>query len=530
MRRRTFQDARRKLAQSPDAKVPGWPAIEQMFGAEAQVCLRAVVNPGSDVTPLAIFKERYLYNEADGNYIDRQRFGANEAVYYHSPRDLRDRHAPDKIMIKGKGLEAFRIFEHSRLRDSVGSFDMFPQGAPGIILRLTAYGALVPDDYDEKSRTVFNMWRGWDYQPTASPDSALLTECREKLNKLLGFLTCGNEAQMDWVWKWIAYTLQFPANKQQVAWVVAGGQGVGKSFMGNIFLDRLFGSLFGHAASKSFGERFTASLVLGRIMVFVDEARLRGTGAIDEVKELVRSSKINGEMKGIESRDYNNFARFYFASNTLNTGMRYDDTVDRAMYITKAITPEHLNMSHIQFQRTWVDKQKPFFEEFAAFLQRREVLEHYMSIMMNMKVDKREIENVSHSSVTDPDIIRNNLSPARRIAVQIIESGTLLTDLDIVMPFSQVDFNRAVTTLCKETGYNVRAEWVWEEYKNLGMIEPFHGKWRFKWNLGELTHRFGEAIGTTLTPQFEFTDADYGLNAQDGAKPVLWRGVKRGRL
>src|SRR5690606_13006669 len=58
MRIRALNDAAEKLDRNPDAKIPGWPAMEQLFGMEGTLAMRAVLMPGSDVSQLTKMAER----------------------------------------------------------------------------------------------------------------------------------------------------------------------------------------------------------------------------------------------------------------------------------------------------------------------------------------------------------------------------------------------------------------------------------------------------------------------------------------
>ena len=64
---------------------------------------------------------------------------------------------------------------------------------------------------------------------------------------MLGLLTRDNELQIDWLKKFVAWTIQHPEIKQQVAPVIIGGQGIGKSLFGNTLMRSLFGELAGQA-------------------------------------------------------------------------------------------------------------------------------------------------------------------------------------------------------------------------------------------------------------------------------------------
>ncbi len=214
MRKRAFHDALEKLDRNPDARVPGWPAIQESIGQEAVNALRGSLMPGSDVSVLSQMAERYLFDESDNNYIDRKRFSSSSAFVYEGMALIR-RHKGDSIRVKDKNVEAFPVFERSEIRGRVDGREMYPEVHPGSIYRVTPLGDVVEDDYDDDSLLMFNTWRGWPVQPTVTVNDQLMGECEGRLDQLLGYLTRDDQRQIGWIKDWIAFTLKYPATKQQ---------------------------------------------------------------------------------------------------------------------------------------------------------------------------------------------------------------------------------------------------------------------------------------------------------------------------
>jgi hypothetical protein len=528
MRKRTYKDARNKLSRNPDAKIPGWPAMKALLGEEMMHALREVCIPGTDTNVLMQLCEQYVYNDENGKYIDRNRHRSGKEKYEHPAEDLYRRHKPDTIMIAGKPKEAFKSFEMSKMRVRVSSSDMFPDNEPFSILRLARSRGFVADDYEgDDASLVYNAWRGWDNKPPTVVNLLLMRECEDKLDRVLGWLTCDRQEQIRWIKQWLAWIIQHPGDKQQIAWVVVGGQGVGKSFIGNVFCNALFGSLHGMINGKQVGEKFSISPFLGKMFVFADEVRFKSGNAAEEIKLLVRNMRQHGELKGVDSRDYNIFARLMFASNNVDVRIGQADAIDRALFYTKAYTPEFMRSSQLQFNN-WTLQHKQFFDEFAAFLKRTEVIEHYMQMFVQMPVNRHQIEDIHYSSSHDQDIVRHNLSAPHRIAKIIIESGWLLEGLDISTPFTEREFIDSVSELIRRTNENTKPGYVLAAFDKFDLLElvgtKAGAKRRFKWHIGELTARFGEAIGVPMESQFTFGPGDYGPNTNTGEKIVHWKG------
>jgi hypothetical protein len=534
MRIRAYHDAREKLERNPDAKIPGWPAMEQMLGGERVVALRTVFMPGSDVSNLTKMAERYVYDETDNRYIHRQRF-FTQGNYVHEGPDLERRHKGDVIRIGGKPREAFKVFEASDMRKRVGFRDLHPNLAAGGIYRISGLGEVLNDDSDgdQTALTVFNTWRGWPLSPTASLDQRLLNDLVTRLDTLLGYMTRDNKEQIDWIKKWVAWTFQHPGDKQQIALVVVGGQGVGKSWFGNVFMPALMGSLWGSASPKVLEGDFNIGPFKDKMFVFIDEAKFHSEAGTDEIKKLIRGVNVPGMEKFQEARNYRLFCRLMFASNRLDMNIGQTNVRDRALFYTRAYDKDHLSLDEMSF-RGWAETLKPWFDEFSALMEQRTVREHFMHYFMNLETNRHELESIRHSSSADAHIVLSNMSWARRIAKYIIEDGRIYEDLDITYPFTLPDFNKRVGEVCKELGMrDVQGARVLAEFQEAGVIEPIaikgQRKLRFTHKIGELTERFGHAISVPLDARFEFNaEKDFGRNDCDESTRPVWKGQKPG--
>lgn len=534
MRVRTYYDARGKLSRNPDAKIPGWPTMEQLIGAERVMALRAVFMPGSDVSELTKMAERYVYDESDNLYIDRNRFWTTGG-FVHEGAQLERRHKGDVVRIGGKPREAFRVFESSDLRKRVGLRELYPDLAPGGIFRISGIGEVVPDDSDDDITTlsVFNTWRGWPVSAAVSVNAALMEQCETYLHRLLGLLTRDNENQIKWIQDWLAWTFQHPGDKQQIALVMVGGQGVGKSWFGNRFLPQLMGSLWGSASPKVLEGDFSIAPFLNKMMVFIDEAKFHSEAAVDEIKKLIRGIDVPGAEKFVDARNYRLFSRMLFASNRMDVNIGQANTTDRALFYARTYDKDHLGMKELEF-RTWAETLKPWFTEFDDFMKRTDVRQHYVRYFMDRECNKYEIESIKYSSSTESHIVLSNMNWARRVAKHIIEDGRIHEDLDISYPFTPPELFRRVGEVCRELGMpNVQGARILAEFDEAGLIEKVvcggQRKMRFVCKIGELNKRYGETIGAPLEERFVFdAERDFGPNDCDGSKRPPWLGAKVG--
>ena len=533
MRIRTYKDARGKLARNPEAKIPGWPAMRALIGPEVANALKATFMPGSDVSPLMRLSERYIYVEVNNRFVDLEIFRSGLDKYIFAAEELRQRHLKETIPIGDKNAEAFRIYERSSFRKDVTAVDMDPGLEAGRIALRNCRGDILneSEDIPEDAHSFFNQWRGWDVEPIKKIDDKLMAECIRRLDQVLGWLTCDNRAQMEWIKDWFAWTLQYPRLKQQIAWVVIGGMGVGKSFIGDTFAKAIYGSMHGTASPQIIDQKFNVSSFLGKMFVFIDEARFNGEAGSDEVKKLIRNVRFHGMEKGVDARDYHIYARLMFAANKFNLSFGNGDTHDRGLFYTKAYTHDFLGINEKAF-KVWAETIRPDFESFAAFLEKPAVREHYIRMLMDRKLDRSAVESTRLSSSDDVDIIVANMTWRRKVARAIVQSGWIISeDSDISSPFSSKDLHERVNLMAKQLNIpGVRPEDVFHEFSAAGVIESFIGAavkgFRFKWKIGALHDKMAEATGAPLDAQYVFTDADYQLNDADA--PVSAR-LKLGR-
>jgi hypothetical protein len=494
------------------------------------LALRTVFMPGVDVSPLTQMADRYIYDETDDKYIDRDRFYTMSG-FTHDGAELDRRHRNDLMEVAGKMRPVFKLFESSPLRRRVGGRDLYPDFKPGSIFRLSRAGNVVPDDQDSEpgTMTVFNTWRGWPILPTKNPDPNLLAQCNRMLDQLLRYLTQDNERQATWIRQWLAWTVQFPGQKQQIAPVLIGGQGVGKSFFGNVFLEQLFQNQWGSASPKILEGTFSVEPFINKMFVFIDEAKFYSEASTDEIKKLIRADRMGGSEKFQSARTYRIFSRVVFASNRFDMNIGQQNTQDRALFYIKTYDKDFMNKTELEF-KIWTVTLKPFFDEFNTFIHRMDVKEHYMYIFDTTPVNRHAIENTALSSGDDNHIVESNMSYPRRVAKAIIEEGRIWEDLDISAPFTIPEFNKRVDDIAKSMQIKyAQPRHVFEEFKSAGLIETWSSGslnfWRFKYKLGTLTQEFSKAIGVELEPRFIFTDDDFGSNTSEfmGAQP--WRGM-----
>lgn len=155
---------------------------------------------------------------------------------------------------------------------------------------------------------VYNLWRGFSVEPRPGDCSIYLQHLKENI-------CCGNEEYYDYFIKWMARAVQMPASPGEVAVVLRGGKGVGKSLVAKIF-GKLFGRHHLHIANSShLVGNFNAHL-RDVISLFADEAFFAGDKKHESVlKMLVTEDSIPIEQKGLDVDIYPNYVHLIMAAN-----------------------------------------------------------------------------------------------------------------------------------------------------------------------------------------------------------------------
>jgi hypothetical protein len=507
--------------------VPGWPKVAACFGSDVAAGLRIALKTGLNISPLELYAERYIYDLSANVYVDLEARANDWSAYVFTAKELTERHLHEILMIDGKPREAFKVFQRSKSRIEVATRELFPEQEPNHIIRVSLTGKVVDSDYTNNSRLCFNTFPGFVIKPTVKINAELMAECKYRLNKLLGFLTRDNENQITWIKNWLAYTLKYPGDKQQIALVMLGGQGTGKTFFGQIFLNALFGSLHSLANSKVLSGDFGVEPVIDKFMVYVDEAFFFEKGSIDFVKQLVRSDRINGQRKHENARTFNNYSRFIFANNNLKCGLVEEDTFDRAMFMVRPYDAASKNLNPRDEWRAWQVEQKPFFDEFGELLKRDDAREHFMRMFMDLNPVKGEVESTAFSSGFDVDMIRGNMGPISRIIVDLIQDCCIAGyDAHIDGVFTKTAFMTRVGELIKNLGYKASAGRVFDTMEECKLIEPLrNGNWRTTQKIGSLAETYSEIVGVKVTPKLTLTEADFGPNLNELKLPPKSRVI-----
>ena len=154
----------------------------------------------------------------------------------------------------------------------------------------------------------YNLWKGFDCEAIPGDCGLFLDHIRENI--------CGDNIEVyDYLVRWMATAVQFPAQPGHVAVVMRGRQGTGKGAFANIF-GKLWGRHFlAVRDSEHLFGKFNAHLK-DCVVLFADEAFWAGDKKREGMlKSMVTEEQMMSERKGYEAELSANYIHLIMASN-----------------------------------------------------------------------------------------------------------------------------------------------------------------------------------------------------------------------
>ena len=153
-----------------------------------------------------------------------------------------------------------------------------------------------------------NLWRGWGVEPKPGDWSKM----REHIKHVLAN---GDTAADTYIINWLAWLVQYPAERAEVVLVFRGKRGTGKGTLGNCLM-RLFGQHAVHISSADhLVGRFNAHL-RDACFLFADEAYWPGDKRAEgALKRLITEEQLFIEAKGRDGTSVPNMLHVLMASN-----------------------------------------------------------------------------------------------------------------------------------------------------------------------------------------------------------------------
>jgi len=155
---------------------------------------------------------------------------------------------------------------------------------------------------------AYNMWKGFACQSKPGECGLFLDHIRENI--------CGNDDELyRYVIGWMARAVKRPDTQGQVALVLRGGRGVGKSLFAREF-GKLFGRHFLHVSNPSHLVGNFNSHLRDVVVLFADEAfYAQDKKHASILKTLITEDTLTIEAKGVDAETSRNYVHLIMASN-----------------------------------------------------------------------------------------------------------------------------------------------------------------------------------------------------------------------
>ncbi|KQO94630.1 primase-helicase family protein [Methylobacterium sp. Leaf91] len=155
----------------------------------------------------------------------------------------------------------------------------------------------------------FNLWRGWSCQPRAGGSYSTFRD------HLLTNVCGGDPYLFLWVFAYFAHIIQRPRERLGVALVMRGGQGSGKTKVGEVFGSLIPAHYFLVDSERYLTGNFNAHMA-SCLLLQADEAVWAGDKQAEgRLKGLITSTEQMVESKGIDPIRLKNYVRVIMTSN-----------------------------------------------------------------------------------------------------------------------------------------------------------------------------------------------------------------------
>jgi hypothetical protein len=156
---------------------------------------------------------------------------------------------------------------------------------------------------------ALNEWKGFTYKEDPSG------KCDLFLDLIRDVICSGNDEYYQYVLDWCARMFQYPGKVGEVALVLKGGSGIGKSFFAQQLGELLVSNFYETAKMDRLTSNFNATLRT-TVLLFLDEALFGGDKKqYDILKKLLVNNTLDVEAKGYEQETVANCLHIILASN-----------------------------------------------------------------------------------------------------------------------------------------------------------------------------------------------------------------------
>jgi hypothetical protein len=214
----------------------------------------------------------------------------------------------------------------------------------------------------KSGRIILNSWHPPELQPRPGEWPTI--------DRLLTWLTKGDETGMEWLVQWIAAKVQDPTYVPKVAVVLSGEPGSGKGTLGYIMKQMLGADNCADVGRGALESKFNARWI-GKLFVFADEviSAENVKDISDALKVLIDGAEVEQEAKGQNQRAVRNRIAWLFASNDRVAPVRVDRSDRRYTVFSNhdKIDSEYRALLNSCFEKDRKTPTETFRREMQAF-------------------------------------------------------------------------------------------------------------------------------------------------------------------
>lgn len=164
-------------------------------------------------------------------------------------------------------------------------------------------------DPDGEHEGYLNLWTGFGVSPDRD------ASCERLVEMVRSVLCAGDEASFDYLMNWLAWKVQNPGRRNEVAVVLRGEKGVGKTTLGEVMTDIFGGHGFVAKHVDEVAGRFNGHLAQTAFL-FGDEVMWGGDREAEgRLKKLITDASTSTERKGQDIQRSTNRVSLMMATN-----------------------------------------------------------------------------------------------------------------------------------------------------------------------------------------------------------------------
>jgi hypothetical protein len=258
---------------------------------------------------------------------------------------------------------------------------------------------------------------------------------------------------------YLAYSVQFPAEKIVWGIVMQGAEGAGKTFI-SVMMARILGSAnVGPVSATELQDKFTG-WAEGRKLIFIEEIRLHGSNryeVLDKMKPYVSNEQVTIRKMNCDSYDIPNVANYVMFTNYWD-GLPFS-RMDRRYYVvaTSFQTKEQLDAWNIRYPNY-------FTSIFSAVRDHADVLRHWLltrsfgeqfqpkrpALDSSAKIKMRDLSDGSDEADALSDVLDASTDP--EVSYTLVNADKLKAAMENAGAL--VPYGRAFNALLAKAGFH----------------------------------------------------------------------------